>query len=96
MDSAFLLGLIGTVLSIASLTWQVVTWRESEPDWRLGITGAYPSARAGPPSNCGGVTVTNRGGATTIVSGVTSRLPDGGHMPLIQDALGQIRFPREI
>ncbi len=96
MDSALLLGLIGTILSVVSLTWQVVTWRESGARLEVRYCWGIPLGTSRPAQQLRGITITNRGRAATIVSGVTSRLPDGGHMPLIQDALGQIRFPREI
>lgn len=93
---AFILGLIGTVLSVASLTWQVFTWQASGARLHVEYSWGYPTGDGGPLIELRGITVTNKGRASTIVSSVTSRLPNGKHLPLVADALGQVTFPREI
>lgn len=92
----FVLGLVGTVLSVASLTWQMFSWRASGARLRVRFTWGIPVGTPGPAVQLRGITVTNRGRASTIVSGVTTRLPNGHHLPLLHDALDQVRFPREV
>lgn len=93
---AFILGLIGTLLSVVSLTWQMFTWRASGARLKVRYVWGYPVGHGGPTIKLRGIEVTNKGRASTIVSGVTTRLPNGGHMPLIADAMGQVKFPYEL
>lgn len=92
---AFILGLVGTVLSVASLTWQIFTWRASGARLHVQFTTAMLTSTL-TPDIFTGITVTNRGRASTIVSGVTARLPNRNHLPLTSDALRQVRFPYEL
>lgn len=93
---AFILGLVGTALSVVSLCWQAFTWRAAGARLHVSFTTGMPITQHGPPVMLTGITVTNRGRASTIVSGVTARLPDRKHFPLTHDALGQVTFPSEL
>lgn len=96
MDPASFLGLFGTVLAVALLTRQVVTWRASGARLKVEFTWGIPVGDLGPAVQYRGIAVTNTGRASTVISGVTTRLPNGRHLPLIEDAMHQFRFPLEI
>lgn len=90
---ALVLGVVGTGLSVVSLGWQVYSWRFSGAKLQVCFRWAYL-----PPemTELLAIEVTNRGRASTVLSGVTTRLPNGKQMLLLEDALHQVQFPYEI
>lgn len=96
MDQSFFLGLAGTILSVISLTVQVVTWKASGPRLTVSFQAGIPVGVPGQPKILTGIQVTNRGRAETIISGVRVRLPGGKTIPLVEDYLEQVTFPRAI
>lgn len=93
MDYSFLLGLIGTILGVVSLTWQIAAWKMSGA--RLSVRFVRGVSSRSLKEHLG-IEVTNRGRISTRISGVSCRLPSGKQFALIADAFDQIHFPREI
>lgn len=98
MDHGFLLGLIGTILGVVSLAWQVAAWKMSGARLSVCFVLGIPirSREPGLMDEYLGIKVTNRGRISTRISDVSCRLPDGKQFALIADAFDQIHFPREI
>lgn len=98
MDHSFLLGLIGTILGVVSLAWQVAAWKMSGARLSVCFVLGMPirSRGSGSIDDHLGIKVTNRGRISTRISGVSCRLPSGKQFVLITDAFDQIHFPREI
>lgn len=98
VDHSFLLGLIGTILGVVSLTWQVAAWKMSGARLSVCFVLGMPirSRESGSIDEHLGIKVTNRGRISTRISGVSCRLPNGKQLVLIADVFDQIHFPREI
>lgn len=95
MDAGVVIGLVATTLSLVSLGWQVITWRASGARLHVGYVTGLPVGGSWEGVRLLGIEVKNSGRASTIVDGASSRLPDGKAFPLVQDFMGQVRFPRE-
>ena len=63
MDHSFLLGLIGTILGVVSLTWQVAAWKMSGARLSVCFVWGIPikSVKFGSMDEHLGIKVTNRG-----------------------------------
>lgn len=93
MDIAVALALVGIALSLASLLWQVVSWRASGARLHVRYLWALTEDVYREPIWLLGISVTNKGRASTEVRGVATGLPDGKQVPIVRDALGQVSFP---
>lgn len=87
--------LIALVLSVISLSWQVFTWSRAGARLTVAYGWSYPVGWREPVAHRS-IIVTNRGRASTMVSSVTSVLPDKHHLPLIADAFERYELPYEL
>lgn len=87
------IALLAFAVSVASLTWQIISWRRSGPRVRVRPTSGVGGA---PPNLVWfvGIEATNSGRLGTEIQQFGFQLPNGRHIQNIYDFLGQpMKFP---
>ncbi len=74
---AIVISIVALVVSAASLTWQVVSWKRSGPVVRVTANQSLPIFDHGPGDAHVAVTARNSGRAPVTVTGWGLRFPDG-------------------
>ncbi|WP_148279560.1 hypothetical protein [Acidipropionibacterium acidipropionici] len=75
---------LALILSIISLTWQAFTWVQAGARLHVKYGWSFPVWLEEPVAYRS-ITVTNKGRSSTVVSSVTTVLPNKKHFPLVTD-----------
>lgn len=86
---------LALLLSVVSITWQAFTWFQAGARLKVAYHWSFPVWLEEPVA-FRGITVTNRGRASTMINGVTTQLPDKKVIQLVADALEQVGLPYEL
>ncbi|MFC6358594.1 hypothetical protein [Luteococcus peritonei] len=86
---------LALILSVISLTWQAFTWVQAGARLHVKYGWSIP-VWLEEPVTYRSITVTNKGRSSTMVSSVTTVLPDKHHIPLPSDAFGRYALPYEL
>lgn len=72
---------LGLALSVASLTWNVVTWLHEGSRVKVEAAHAYGLGNMEPYGHMLSIKARNAGRGSTSITGWGLELPDGSHMP---------------
>lgn len=78
--ASFVLAIFAVMLSCASLSWQIISWRRTGPRVIVTASQSLPMYDQGPGEWMVAVTARNRGRSATTVTNWSLEFPDGGNL----------------